>query len=104
MEADLQRFHGVDLGDLWRGGLSVRRLSVLLAHLPPGSAVWAIENDLPYGWTLTDVLLTDLFHAFTGQPHPARPKPSKKGLASRAGDLRERLREQAARLANRSPS
>ncbi len=77
----------------------MRRLSVLVAYLPAGSAVWAIENGLPYGWDLDSVLLTDLFHAFTGQQHPARPKPSKKGLADRASDLRARLREQAARLA-----
>ncbi len=82
--------------DLWRGGLSVRRLSVLLAYMPAGSAVWAAENDLPYGWTLTDLLLTDLFHATAGTPHPARPKPRSKRKDGRS--LIDRLRAQRERL------
>ena len=61
--------------------------------------MWAVENSLPYGWSLTDVLLTDLFHAFTGEKHPARPKSSDGGATSKAASLRARLKAQRARLA-----
>jgi hypothetical protein len=40
VEADLQRYYGIDLRDLWRGGLSLRRVRVLLDHLPSESH-WA---------------------------------------------------------------
>lgn len=38
MEADLLRYFGTDLRDLWRGGLSYRRLWVLLKELPVDSS------------------------------------------------------------------
>lgn len=102
VEADLQRFYGVDLGDLWRGRLSVRRLSVLIAHLPPGSAVWAAENGIPYGWSLTDVLLTDVFAALTGEQHPARPS-APKASPDAVSDRVARLLAQRERLAKTKP-
>lgn len=54
MEADLA-FRGVDLRDLWRpGGLSLRRLWVLIQALPPESLTWrTIEAE--YQKTLTGV-------------------------------------------------
>lgn len=98
MEADLQRYYGVDLADLWRGRLSLRKISVLVTHLPPGSAVWATESDLDYGWTLTDILLSDVFHALAGEAHPARPKPQKAAQKQQDGNsMIERLKAQRAR-------
>lgn len=91
----MQRVYGLDLADLWRGKLSLRKLAVLVSHLPPGSAVWTVETDLDYGWTLTDILLTDLFHAFTGEEHPARPKP--KAAKKDATSMLEKLKAQRAR-------
>lgn len=38
VEADLLRYFREDLRDLWRGGLSYRRLWVLLKHLPADSS------------------------------------------------------------------
>lgn len=87
--------YGLDLVDLWRGRLSLRKLSALVTHLPPGSAVWSTETDLDYGWTLTDILLTDLFHALTGETHPARPKPKK--AQKDATSMLEKLKAQRAR-------
>jgi hypothetical protein len=93
----------VDLGDLWRGSLSVRRLYVLTSQLPPGSAIWALENDIPTGYTLQDFLLMDVFQVLTGEPHPARPAPATSGAPSspeeKARSLVERLRAQRDRLA-----
>lgn len=72
MEADLARYYRIDLGDLWRGGLTPRRLAVLLRHLPADSATaTAVGGD---GWTLSHYLQADLVHATSGQPHPADPR------------------------------
>lgn len=98
VEADLLRFYRVDLGDLYRGELSLRRLSVLIKHLPSESATVRARSALPTGWDLHAYLLADLFHAFAGQPHPARPKASEQG---RYSETRKRLEQQAARLAAR---
>jgi hypothetical protein len=71
VEADLARI-GIDLRDLYRGGLSYRRLGVLIAHLPPESATkTAIREDADEAdidspppdpsrhgpWSTTDLLL-----------------------------------------------
>ncbi|AYN58495.1 tail assembly chaperone [Arthrobacter phage Liebe] len=93
LEADLQRFYSVDLGDLWRGGLSVRRLSVLVHALPPESAT-ARKYDTSGGWSRLEYLVADVFHGLTGEAHPSRPKAT----GSRYSDLRARLEEQKARL------
>lgn len=85
--------------DLWRGRLSLRRLSVLVAHLPVGSAVWALSADVPYGWTLTDTLLADVFHALSGEPHPLRPDNSKKVQAAKNDERIAKLKAQRERLA-----
>ncbi|WGH21088.1 tail assembly chaperone [Arthrobacter phage Cassia] len=95
VEADLQRFYGVDLADYWRGELSPRRLSVLIQQLPPTSAT-ARHFANADGWDLHAFLLADLFQAFTGELHPARPMPQ--GPSSRYSQLRARLEEQKARL------
>lgn len=87
------------MGDLWRGDLSVRRLSVLIAHLPPDSATWAAHHGIPEGWALTDYLLADVYHALTGEEHPARPTRPRTSAHPQAADLLARLREQRERLA-----
>lgn len=46
MEADLARYYQIELADLWRGRLSLRRLFVLIRWLPYESAVASIERDL----------------------------------------------------------
>ena len=99
MEYDLQRYHGVDLADYWRGGLSLRRLSVLIAGLPPESATARKYAEAP-GWDTHAFLLADLFQAFTGEIHPSRPQAKK---PSRYADLRAALEAQKARLAKESP-
>jgi hypothetical protein len=37
VEADLLRYYSIDLMDLWRGGLSFRRLALLIRYLPSES-------------------------------------------------------------------
>jgi hypothetical protein len=48
VEFDLQRYHQVELSDLWTGDLSWRRLGVLVKHLPAESATkTALRNAAP---------------------------------------------------------
>lgn len=93
----MARVYGVDLGDVWRGRLSLRRLLVLVRYLPPGSAVWAEQAGIEFGWSLTDFLLADLFQVWANTPHPARPVTSKKSRGD-AGELVARLKAQRERL------
>ena len=83
---------------MYVGGLSLRLLSVLINNLPAGSATWAVQNDIPYGWSLNDLLIADLFQAFTGEVHPARPTGKEKAESERAKQLAERLLAQRDRL------
>lgn len=96
MEADLLRFYGVDLSDYYRGGLSLRRLSVLIHSLPSDSATARAEGHVPDGWDVHAFLLADIFHAWTGSAHPSRPQPSN-GKGSRYAELRRALEKQRAR-------
>lgn len=104
MEADLQRFYGADYRDRWRGDLTLRRLLVLIRHLPPESALSAeLRGGEPH-WTVGDHLLDDLRMAQTGskkhpaKPHPQRPLGSKKTVnpqALAAGRRRRAARRRA---------
>lgn len=85
--------------DLWRGRLSLRKLAVLIAHLPVGSAVWALSADVPYGWTLTDTLLADIFHILAGEQHPLRPDKRAKEAAEKNNERIARLKQQRERFA-----
>lgn len=98
VEADLQRFYGVDFADYWRGELSIRRLSVLIHHLPPESACARQLSKTEAGWDVHAYLLSDLYHAFTGNPHPARPKPEAANKSTRYSTLRKALEAQRERL------
>lgn len=57
----MQRHYQVDLADLWRGQLSLRRLRVLVTYLPPDSltarAVGGVDDGPLAGWDLSDVLV-----------------------------------------------
>lgn len=99
VEADLRRFYGVCLADLWRGALSLRELSVYIAHLPPGSAVWAAEHGVPFGTTPDLIVLTDIFHAVTGSPHPLAPPLAAQKRAAGLSDTVAALKAQQERLA-----
>lgn len=98
VEADLQRFYGVELAGYWRGELSIRRLSVLIHHLPPESACARQLSKAETGWDVHAYLLADLYHAFTGSAHPARPKPEAASKSSRYAQLRKALEAQRERV------
>lgn len=82
MEASLARYYpGVDLRDLWRPGrrLTLRRLAVLLDHLPP-EAPWHTRH-APDGQAAANLeqLLIDLWNLLVQihggkELHPADPR------------------------------
>lgn len=96
MEADLLRYYHVDLDDLWTGRMTIRKFSVLVKHLPRDSATTSALDETAR-WTIEAVLLADLYHAWTGEVHPALP--TKQVKAHRHRDLAAKLQEQKARLA-----
>lgn len=57
IEADLQRYYGLALGDVTTGRLSWRRLRVLVAQLPPDSALARALNGPAADWAPTEYLL-----------------------------------------------
>lgn len=72
MEADLQRYYGIDAMGLLRGTLSVRKAMVLLAALPADSAFVSaiapeLDGDTGGGserlWSTTDQLLASVLDA-----------------------------------------
>lgn len=70
-----------------------------MEHLPPEAAVFAKSRG-SVSWTVTEYLLSDVFHALTGNEHPARPKPQGREKRNRATVAaliaqRERTRQQA---------
>ena len=51
IEADFQRHYQIYLGDIFTGALPLRRFSVLLFGLPPGSNTWRAQGG-ELAWTL----------------------------------------------------
>lgn len=99
LEADLQRVYGIDLRDLWLGGLSWRRLIVLVRHLPGDSLVvsrqWSklpptVEIPDPEFrrlWTTDQELLASVVDAVTHLTTVVVQANSKKGRAPRWSPL-----------------
>jgi hypothetical protein len=76
---------------------------VRIRHLPPGSATLQALGGST--WTTTDYLISDLFHAYAGKPHPARPKVTRRATTRAPGKdkalraARARARARAAAIA-----
>ncbi len=69
-------------------------------QLPTDSAALYLTTT-PKGaqaWGVSEFLLADVFHAFTGKPHPGRPEAQTR--QERYTALRARLEAQRARLTN----
>lgn len=109
MEADLARWYHIDYRDRWRYDesgrplLPLRRLKVLVEHLPSESAVAAVSGTK--GWGTTELLLSDLLKAWTDEHHPNDPrfdKPDKKQSqptpAAKMREARSRSQERRQRL------
>lgn len=105
VEADLARFYALDLAGLWRGDLSLRRLAVLVRHLPQEAAVHGVGG-AGGGWSVGDYLAADLVHAMTGHPHPADPRVRRAEEEKRArlAQAQARAERRRARLAQDAPT
>lgn len=96
MEADLQRWYGLDIRDRWHPDpfrrLTLRRISVLLRHLPPEAAVLRIDRTGPV-WGPVEGLLADIWQqvARSPNPHPMVPTVT----AGKAKDTAKRDRKKA---------
>jgi hypothetical protein len=65
VEADLQRFYNMDLADMYRGTVTVRKVCVLVMNLPRGSATWqalggqvAVTAEVEASWLIEYALFT----------------------------------------------
>lgn len=84
VEADLHRFYQLDLADMYRGLLSVRKVSVLVLNLPRGAQTWicvggsgAITAEVEASWLIEHALYV-VAHAQNngkGQKPERRPYP-----------------------------
>jgi len=105
VEADLQAVYHLDYRDRWRrddtgrARLTLRRLAVLVRHLPAESAVGReLHPDPP--WTRQEVLTAHVWQAAAGskKPHPMLAAAGKAANADRrAADPDRRRRLAAAR-------
>lgn len=84
---------------MYRGGLSLRRLSVLVRNLPAEAATARQVSKSAPGWDTVAYLMADVYHALTGQPHPSRPQPEEGKKSTRYAKLRKALEAQRARTA-----
>jgi hypothetical protein len=71
-------------------------LSVLVSALPIESATVRKLAEDP-GWSVEAYLLADLYLAFTGEEHPARPRPKSTGKSQHAEKVAA-LKAQRARV------
>lgn len=69
MEADLSRYHRVDFRDYYRGGLSLRRIGVLLRYLPREAATNYVARDEHDPFSLTELLVME-----NGRIGPVNPR------------------------------
>lgn len=97
LEADFQRFYGIDLADLWTGKMSPRRAWNLVENLPAGAALWQAIGG-PNAWTGEEYALHSWLWKLTcvvlegfgakQRDMPEQPKPPEIGW-------REKLRAKA---------
>ncbi|MEW1933116.1 hypothetical protein AB0362_13085 [Rhodococcus sp. NPDC079359] len=96
MEAHLSAVHGIRYSDRWRFDdagqrrLTLREIWVRLQYPPNDSPiVIALNKDQPR-WGHVEYLLSDIWKAWTGKDHPARPIPRVQPKQSAARDRRIR--------------
>jgi hypothetical protein len=103
IEADLQRFYGLPLSDLFNGSLTPRRLAVLIRNLPNESATARDFHGEVLDWGQTEhllALIADLLAEANwqrqGDKAKQHPKPltrpgQTKRLALDAAEVKRRL-------------
>jgi hypothetical protein len=76
VEADLSRYHHVDLRELWQPGteLTLRRVAALIRYLPPSDSAVALYQGKERPFNVAELLLMQLWSVWSGKEHPAMPK------------------------------
>lgn len=69
VEADLQRYYQIDYRDRWRADLTLRRLHVLVTHLPPESSTAVALNGGFRQLSRTESLLAEIWQAAARSKH-----------------------------------
>jgi hypothetical protein len=84
LEADLIAIYGTDLPENWREARmpSFRRLTVIVRHLPPESAVGRVLGQWPVGWDLLDDIRRASMFAIKGSADLHPDRPAAKALAA----------------------
>lgn len=72
---------------------------MLIKHLPADSATVRLARKGEDVWSREDYLLSHVYTALTGKPHPWLAKAAEQGKTSRYSDARRRLQAQRARHA-----
>lgn len=80
----------------------MRRLSVFVAALPRDSSTARELHGPLADWSTEAVLLADVFHALSGERHPALPKPNTARSRPDADRARAALLAQRARTQGES--
>jgi hypothetical protein len=87
VEADLHRFYNLDLVDMYRGLLSVRKISVLVMNLPRGSQTWvsvggagAISAEVEAAWMVEHALYSIAHGQAGGKGNAPERRPYPPGL------------------------
>lgn len=103
MEADFQSEYGLDLSDLWRGRLTLRRVWVLISQLPAGSR-FAREMGGPGFWSPTEAAIYatgwQLQSQLAGKELP-KPEPPAPGWRHEQRQRAAQMERKAAALARR---
>lgn len=98
IEADFQRYYGLDLLDLYRGRLTPRKTMALIKGLPPGSALHRAHGGDAF-WSdevaaikqMEHRLVTALIAVNGGKRFPKPPEPPPVGWQVEAEKRRMRL-------------
>ncbi|MDY2669768.1 hypothetical protein [Schaalia hyovaginalis] len=112
IEADLLRVYGVDLLDLFRGRLTLRRLAVLVKGLPPGSQTGLLEGGpaalsneasliRDVGWRIECTILGAM--GAKQSQMPPRPEPPEPGWQERAAEKQRKAEAKARAWLARHP-
>nr|DAS24128.1 MAG TPA: protein of unknown function (DUF5361) [Caudoviricetes sp.] len=102
----------MDLLDVWRGSLTLRRVAVLVRGLPAGSALWRAEGG-PGAWSAEEravregawLVQSQLLAVFGGSSAqtPQRPSPPAPGWQEEEHARQERQEARARAWAARHP-
>ena len=110
IEADLSRYHHLNLDDLYRGELSLSHVAALVRRLPAGSELVSVLHDGQPPLSRIEDLLCDLWVVLVQAnsekgslpddfDHPVRARIRAKAKAAHVKALREKFRQRQAAYA-----